>query len=894
VPSGTVTFLFTDIEESTRLWDERPEAMRQALARHDELLHSAIEAHDGYIFSAAGDGVAAAFQRSADGVAAAVDAQRALVAEPWPEGALLRVRMGLHTGEAEERDGNYFGAPVNRAARLMAAAHGRQIVMSDATTAVLGQISGIGLIDLGSHRLRGLVESTRVFGVKADGLDWVEVPLATPEGTPGNLPHPPTEWFGPLAELNRRATEIGRRRLVTLTGPGGVGKTRLAVEIGSLVAGDFHDGVWMVELAPVADPDAVHAAVAATLGVLPQEGMRPLDAILDWLEGRRLLLLIDNCEHVLRSAVELVQAVVGACDTVTVIATTREPLGVPGEQVVPVPSLAAMDAVELFCDRARLADVSTEFSDGDRETVAAICQRLDGIPLAIELAAARSRSLTLAELLDRLADRFKVLRGGGRGGTERHQTLRATVAWSYQLLSEDERLLFDRLSVFAGTFDSSAAEAVCCGDAIDTVDVFDLVCSLVDKSLVVVDRTGHTTRYRLLETLRQYGEERLGERAATAAVRARHLAHYVTVAERAAAWWASPQETEGDELFRQEWDNLRAAHATAIDNGDLFRAEAILTATFMGAASLVRSEYIDWADRTISLATSDVHLNPRTYGRAASLAWLIGDNEKAIEIAHRGIAEAEHAEHPDTLECWATPSLALVYTGRFDALQDAVAHLERVLNTTTDPWATWTGWNALALISIVLPDQALLERRVEAAFAAAEALGAPGPRAVEAYLRAYTLQMRDPPDRSGAVAWYRRSLELARTTGSEGSVGASLMWLAIGSALFELEEADAVCRDGVALAYQMRFGAALWPTVCHTAVHFIRREWTECAAVVVGHLRTHHPGVPLMCAAILREDPFACLSGPELAEWRAKGAAMDRAELVKYILDQLGSVDAQG
>jgi predicted ATPase/class 3 adenylate cyclase len=885
--SGTVTFLFTDIEGSTRLWDEHPEAMRPALARHDELLRSAIEAHGGYVFSVAGDGMAAAFQRSADAVTAAVEAQLALFAEPWPEGAELRVRMGLHTGEAEERDENYFGAPVNRAARLTAAAHGRQIVMSDATTAVLGQVSGIGLIDLGSHRLRGVVESTRVFGVKADGLDWVDLPLATREDTRGNLPHPVTEWIGPMVELNRTVAELGRRRVLTFTGPGGVGKTRLAVEIGGLVAGDFPDGVWMVELAPVADPEAVHAAVAATLGVLPQDGMTLIGAILDWLEDRRLLLLVDNCEHVLGPVVELVRAVVGACERVTVVATSREPLGLPGEQIVPVPSLDGVDAVELFCERAQLADASLEFADRDREIVATICQRLDGIPLAIELAAARSRSLTLAELLDRLADRFKVLRGGDRGGAERHQTLRATVAWSYQLLSEEERLLFDRLSVFAGSFDLSAADAVCSDDGLDAADVFDLLSGLVDKSLVVVDRAGQTARYRLLEILRQYGEERLGERADTAAIRVRHLGHYLAVAEQANALWESPLAAEGLALFRRDWDNLRTAHATAIDTGDLVQAEAILAATFLSAASLVRSEYVEWADRTIALATATTRLNPQTYGRAAAVAWIVGDNERAIELADRGIAEAEYPEHPNTLECWAFPSLALLYTGQFDAISDRVAHLQVVMTGRTDPIGTWMAWDVLATISLFVSDQATLERRVEAACAAAEALGAPSALSNTAYLKGYTLQMREPPDASGAIAWYRRSPELARTSGADGQVGGALQWLTVGSAALDPQEADAVCHEAVAFGYEARFGAALWPAVSYTAVHLLRSARAESAAVLVGHLTTNQPGVLLMCAAILREDPFDCLSDPQYSEWKAAGAAMDRAELVRYTLDQL-------
>jgi predicted ATPase/class 3 adenylate cyclase len=763
-----VTFLFTDIEGATRLWDEHPDAMRSALARHDELLRSAIESHGGYVFQTAGDGMAAAFQRSAGAVTAAVDGQRALLAEPWPEGAELRVRMGLHTGEAEERDGDYLGPPLNRAARLMAAAHGGQTIISEATAAVLGQVPGIGLIDLGFHRLRGLVHATRVFGVKADGLDWVDAPLATLQATRGNLPHPVTEWFGPIAELNRLVAELGRRRLVTFTGPGGVGKTRMAVEVGALAAGDFPDGVWMVEPAPVGDADAVHAAVAATLGVLAQEGMTTIEAILDWLEGRRLLLIVDNCEHLLGPTAELVKAAVASRDTVTVIATSREPLGLTGEQVVPIPSLQTNDAVDLFCDRARLADVSSEFSVVDRATAEAICQRVDGIPLAIELAAARTRSMTLSDLLDRLADRFKVLRGGSRGGVERHQTLRATVAWSYELLTEDERLLFDRLSVFAGGFDRPAAEAVCADDPVDAADVFDMLSGLVDKSLVLVDRSAHAARYRLLETLREYGDERLGVRSERRELRHRHLAYYLSVAEYAHGLGISPRAIESLTLLSREWDNLRAAHTTAIETGDLSSAEGLLAATFGCAIADLRAEYLDWVDRTVALGTSTTRTNPATYGRAASLAWLVGDNERSVQLADEGIAQARHPDDPVTLYCWGMPALARLYLGQLDGMLDCVAHLEAALAANTDPEAAAMGALALALTAL-LGDPSLLQDRVDELGIAMEALGSPTGEALYSYLRGYTHRFSTHPTRRKLLRGIAGALNYPATSGHLGT-----------------------------------------------------------------------------------------------------------------------------
>ncbi len=354
---------------------------------------------------------------------------------------------------------------------------------------------------------------------------------------------------------------------MTLTGPGGVGKTRLAIEMAWSWLDEFPDGAWLIDLAPVADPGAVAAAVATTLSVRPQEGMSTVESVVDWLRGRRLLLVVDNCEHVLGPVSELVRAIVSGVTSVTILATSREPLGVPGERVVAVPSLGPADAVSLFCNRAEAANETVRFDDADLAAVTELCARLDGIPLAIELAAARIRSLTARDLLARLDDRFRLLRGSGRGGLERHQTLRATVAWSYQLLADNERLLFDRLSVFAGGFDLRAVEAVCADDAIDVDDVFDLLDSLVDKSMITVDRSGDTARYRLLETLRQYGEERLGDRDETAELLDRHLAHFLQVAEQTGPLVLSSRQREAQSVFGHDWDNLRVGVVSGSGDG---------------------------------------------------------------------------------------------------------------------------------------------------------------------------------------------------------------------------------------------------------------------------------------------------------------------------------------
>jgi predicted ATPase/class 3 adenylate cyclase len=560
-PSGTVTFLFTDIEGSTPLWDSFPDAMGAALARHDEILRSAVAANGGHVFSTAGDGVGAVFGRAASAITAALAAQRELSAEVWVGGPVLRVRMGVHTGEAEERDGDFFGPAVNRAARIMGAANGGQVLVSDLTSGLVEQVAEVKLVDLGSIELKGVIEPVHVYGVAGDGHEWLDIPLLTGQVTRGNLPRLQTESVGDLANLQRRVANLAQTSVVTLTGSGGVGKTRAAIEIGWLVVDEFVDGVWLVELAPVSDPDLAVTAIATTLGAHLQPGSTMIESVVDWCLGRRMLLIVDNCEHVLDPVVEVVEAIVTGCPTVTIIATSREPLGVAGETVARIASLDERYATELFVLRARSADAGFEPTDADGDAIAGICRRLDGIPLAIELAAARIRSLSPAELLERLDDRFRLLRGGGRGGLERHQTLRATVAWSYQLLAGDAQLLFDRLSVFAGSFDLAAAESVCAGDDLDPYDIVDLLGDLVDKSMVVASRTDRGTRYRLLETLRQYGEERLDDRAETAAVRDAHVRHFVDVARRLEPLWQSPDQAAIGKRFDDDWENFGAAHA---------------------------------------------------------------------------------------------------------------------------------------------------------------------------------------------------------------------------------------------------------------------------------------------------------------------------------------------
>jgi predicted ATPase/class 3 adenylate cyclase len=533
-PSGVVTFLFTDVEGSTRRWEADAEAMRAALAAHDEVLGKAIEAQGGWVFKHTGDGVCAAFASPRSAVDAAVAAQRELE---------LPVRMGIATGEAELRDGDYFGAVLNRAARVMAAGHGGQILLAESTA---GLLSGVDLVDLGPRRLRDLPTAVGVFQVRAPDLRTDFPPLRALDASPGNLRAAVTSFIGRESEVAEVQAAVKAHRLVTLTGVGGVGKTRLALEVAARLIDEFPDGVWFFELAAVSDPAAVPDAVAAVLGITQQPGSSVAQSVAAALEGRVRLLVFDNCEHVLDAAADLIEAILAASATTKMVATSREGLGIADERLWPVPSLdvgAGVDsaAVALFVERAQ--HVSPRFTvgkDGEAGAVVEICRRLDGIPLAIELAASRMASMTASEVRDRLDQRLRLL-VGSRRGLERHQTLRHAVAWSYDHLEDGEKALLERCSVFAGGFDLHSACAVAGSDnAPDDFATLDLLDALVRKSLLVADRSSGRTRFSMLETIRQFAEEQLVAGGEASEIRAAHSRYFAGREADVLALWDSP------------------------------------------------------------------------------------------------------------------------------------------------------------------------------------------------------------------------------------------------------------------------------------------------------------------------------------------------------------------
>jgi predicted ATPase/class 3 adenylate cyclase len=662
LPSGTVSFLFTDLEGSTRLWEEHSDAMRPALARHDDILRRAVVDHDGWVVKTTGDGLHAVFRTARDALDAATAMQVGLGAESFGELGPLRVRVGVHTCEAEFRDGDYYGREVNRAARLMSVAHGGQIVVSLATSELVRDGS-VELVDLGEHRLRDVTNVERIFQVSAPGLAREFPPLRSLDTLPGNLPRQVTTFVGREVEVEALAGLVLRSSLVTLTGVGGVGKTRLALQVAGDVAHEFPDGVWLCELAPVADPGAVWDTVAASLCV-PRNPSRALAVtMLEFLGPKRLLLVLDNCEHLLDVVARLVDEIAHGCPRLAIVATSREGLALAGEHLVAVPALgvpaedadsgavAHSDAVHLFCDRAREAKSDFALTERNTAAVGQLCRRLDGIPLAIELAAARVRSLSPEELVARLDQRFRLLTRGSRAALERQQTLRNTIDWSYDLLSVTERDALNRLSVFAGGWDLAAAEAILSGGKFDDADAIDLLSQLVDKSLVLADEdTRGRTRYRLLETIRQYAQERLQASGDTASVRRRHADHYVAIAETAGPHLRSRDQLEWAQAVAADIDNFRAVLDWAVEMPSpehAFRLIAPFTVS-MAIGDAAR----DWGETASTIPGGEGHpLFPVVAAWAGQAATLRGDFEQAeARIAAAEQAQATiDASHPSVL-----------------------------------------------------------------------------------------------------------------------------------------------------------------------------------------------------------------------------------------------------
>ena len=603
LPQGTVTFLFTDLEGSTRRWEEHPAQMRDALARHNTIVRGAVESHGGVVFSTMGDGLAAVFASAREAVRAVLAAQQGLGAVDWGEvTGPMAARMGLLTDEGVLGGEHYLNQPLNRCARLMAAGHGGQALVSGATELLVRDDlpDGCALVDLGEHRLRDLARPVRIFQLTGPGLRREFPPLRTLEAFAGNLPVQLSSFVGRAGELGQVAAAIQRSPLVTVTGPGGVGKTRLALQAAADQLPSFGDGAWLCELHPADDQETMAQAVLATLRARPRPGLSTADSIVEFLRTRTaLLLVLDNCEHLASAAAALAADILRGCRGVRILATSQQPLGVGGEQVfglrplsLPPPEAGmavagASDAVSLFTQRAAAARSDFSLSPGNVAAVGEICRRLDGIPLAIELAAARVTALLPAEIAGLLDERFRLLTRGRADAADRQQTLQATVEWSYALLGETERRVFGCLGVFPGSFDAAAATAVAGAAGLEQWDALDSLTDLVSKSMVAEEEgLDQTSRFRLLETMRAYARQQLAADE-LGKLRHRHAEHYAAFAERAGLELLGPAQLEWQQRIRAERDNLQAVVTWALTSGDQARAPAfrIVAALVLFAAT---------------------------------------------------------------------------------------------------------------------------------------------------------------------------------------------------------------------------------------------------------------------------------------------------------------------
>jgi predicted ATPase/class 3 adenylate cyclase len=820
LPTGAITFLFTDIHGSTRLWEEYSAAMETAVARHDELLRSAIESHDGYVFTTAGDGFGAAFSDPLNAVSAALAAQKSIANETWVVGD-FSVRMGLHTGVAQERGGDYFGPTVNRTARIGDAGHGGQILVSQTTRDLVADRlpAGVTLWPLGEHRLKDLGAPEMLHQAGHGDLQSEFPPLRTLNSHANNLPVELTSFVGRTDELEEIKARLRTSRLVTLTGVGGSGKTRLALHTAADMFGGFPDGVWMVELAPVVDGAEIPQHVAEMLGLEWRSQVEPggqdrrtaMEAIVEFVRDRTALLVLDNCEHLIGAAAMFTDRLLHSCRNLRVMATSREGLGVQGEHLIQVPSLGLPsmfggddeergypDAMELFAERA--AAVSHfSLKDETAPVVADICLRLDGMPLAIELAAARTRILNVEQISERLTDAFRLLTGGARTALPRQQTLLATVDWSYQLLDGTERMVFDRLAVFRGGFFLEAAEAIVAGEGVDDFEVFEVVASLAEKSMVQVKAA--SGRFGLLETLRQFALQKLTDSGEGDRWRERHADYYAEVAEQAHAGTRSRDQVDWFERLDRDHENLKAALTWATEHGRIETAARITNGLwwFWGARGHVDTALSHVralsaredlpADLRTGLLTGDAYLEFEGGDVPSSLP----AGEQAVELAR-------------TLDDPAALSLALIYwantaSHNFGMWDEAHAGYDEGYALGERVASDWLmGWHALNKGWIHRIEGNLEESERFLTVARDHLRRAGVPLGLGWALSGLGAIRRDAGDHEGALGFYTEARDTHAACGNRGATSWALFAMAIAlSHLGRHDEAVEAAGEAMAL-----------------------------------------------------------------------------------------------
>jgi predicted ATPase/class 3 adenylate cyclase len=887
LPSGTVTFLFTDVEGSTRLWEEHPEAMRAAMARHDEIVRLAIESNRGHVVKTTGDGFHAVFASAQDAIAASLAMQIAIEQEPWPGTVQLRARIGLHSGEAELRAGDYYGSSTNRAARLMGTGHGGQILASGATAAIVSHDlpEHIELAPLGEHRLRDLEEPIAIFQLTAPGLARDFPALLTLDAYPSNLPAQFSSFVGREPEVAEVAALLVEERLVTLTGVGGVGKTRLALQVAGEVLPRFRGGAWLVELAKVRDPDAVVEAVGVALGAPNRPELPVIDTVVQFLRTKQLLLVLDNCEHVLATAAELVRTLEHTCPHVVVLATSREGLGIAGERLLGVRSLRESESEQLFIGRATAVQSGFMLSPENAPAVREVCRRLDGIPLAIELAAARVAVLSPAQIAGRLDQRFRLLAGGERGAIERHATLRAAIDWSYELLEPDEQLVLARLSVFAGSCTLEAAEAVCGGGAIAPEMVLDLVSSLVARSLVVADTTDPAeTSYRLLETIRQYAEERLDadDRADTNDRHARYYAAWLVIASERLR---GPEQREWVARAEREAENVRTAILWALGTEERELAFTIVAAVGVAPIALLPPGRVvcDVIEQLLDLMRDapTEHL-ARVVSIGAWVAGGRGDTELARARCSEALALDDGTDEMVVAVVWHTRLNLAIMEGDTER---AGQYAQQLVEWARDTGAVFDLATVLAGLATIHANHGNVELAlVEAteSLELARRTGAPSAITMARAALASALHESDPD----AARAHLRALAAPAALGLADEAALATMTVLGG----RLGEVEATLRLGAQILDVTPSGNLILGAVLETAAVVLVSTAPEAAATLQGAVDAMLPGFSDYVGLRAAADPSVdTLLGGEANRLRDEGRRMSEDEAAVFartVIDQ--------
>lgn len=741
LPGGTITFVFTDIEGSTRLLQDLGEKYLKVLEDHRRLLRSAFRSHGGREVDTQGDAFFYAFHRASDAVSAAIAAQRAITSHAWPDGILVRIRTGLHTGEALQTETGYAGMAVHRAARICAAAHGGQILVSQATRELVADAGpdGMNLLDLGEHRLKDLSRPQRLFQVVAPDLPDEFPSLRTLDSLPNNLPRQLTSFIGRDREITEIKELLERTMLLTLTGVGGSGKTRLALQVAADVVDHYPDGVWWVPLAPLSEPSLIPQAVASATGIREQRGRPLMDVLLGYLGPKTLLLALDNVEHMLAGAADFIDALLRRCSGVRILVTSREPLKTAGEHAYPVPplpvpspgiplpitSLAQADVVRLFLDRATAARPSFALNAQNAAAVIQICRRVDGIPLAVELAAARVKVLSAQQIAARLDDQFRLLTSGSTTALPRHQTLLAAMDWSHDLLTEPERTLFRRLAVFAGSFSLEAAEIIPSGAGLENVTILDLLTRLVERSLVAAEEEGEETRFRLLEPVRQYALRKGLEAREDTDVRARHRDFFLALAERGHSGLAGPERLVWRDRIETDHDNIRAAIRWSIDIQDLEPAARLCAsmARFWAARGFLNEGWTALQE----VQQHETRVSPRTRGRLLTgiglLAFEIGEHGQA-EITEQALSLFRQLQdRPETEICARLLGMVELERGHYERAAPLLEEAATLAREREDPLAEAEALRQRGYLAAKQGDYALATQLLEKSLVAVRSAG---------------------------------------------------------------------------------------------------------------------------------------------------------------------------